>query len=72
MALVRRWVEMPRRAPGKGGQPRTWAYGYPELAALLEMTEGAVRQAVRRDQFNPADLASVVDFVVRRRPPRPG
>jgi hypothetical protein len=63
---ARRVVEM-TRPPTRGGHPRTWGYGYPELAALFGMTEGAVRQAVLRRSFVPGDLGSVLAFAVKRR-----
>lgn len=58
-------MERPRR--GKGGHRSSWAYGYPELAVLFAMSEGAVRQAVCDDRFDPLSLASVVDFAIARR-----
>mgnify|MGYP001590134455 CR=1 FL=1 len=63
---MRRWVVMGRGAPGKGGHPATWAYGYFELALLFGMTEGAVRRAVCRKQLDPGDLASVLSFATAR------
>jgi len=63
---TRHMVELPRTQRGRCGRPRTWGYGYPELAALLGMTEVAVRQAVARRAFMPGDLASVVVFARRR------
>jgi len=45
----------------QGGR-RTWSFGYPELAALLDMSEDAVRQAVTRGALNPGSLASVCSF----------
>jgi hypothetical protein len=78
MPTVRRWVEMPRGKPGKGGHPRTFAYGYPEIAALAGITEGSVRNASARragpdgrllvPELDPASLESVLRFVLRRRP----
>lgn len=50
----------------RGGHPRLWAFGYPELADLFGMSEPAVRQAVHRGQVHPIDLASVVSFALRR------
>jgi hypothetical protein len=44
-----------------------WAYGYADLALLFGMTEGAVRQAVRRGAFDPGNLESVFEHLQRRR-----
>ena len=66
MPKLRRVVEMNRGKPGTGGRPRVWAYDYRELARVFRMSEGAVRQAVRRKRFDPAHLESVLAFAARR------
>lgn len=54
--------------PGRGsGSTQLWAFGYPTLAKLLKTSEGAVRQAVHQGQFDPADLESVLQYVMKRR-----
>lgn len=56
--------------PGKSsGRTRLWAFGYPTLAALLNTTEGAVRQLVHDPDsgFDPSDLESVFRHVAKRR-----
>lgn len=55
-----------------GGQLRLWAFGYADLAALLGMKEGTVRQAVAEGRLDPGDLVQLVAFAVgcgRRRVP---
>lgn len=47
------------------GRTRLWAYGYADLAMLLGVSEGAVRQLVRRGKLDPSSLASVVAFASR-------
>lgn len=46
---------------------KLWAYGYADLALLFGMTEGAVRQAVRRGAFDPRSLESIFEHLQRRR-----
>lgn len=53
----RRVIASPR-VPRRG-RPRLWAYGYADLADLLDCSEGAVRQLVKRQRLDPRDLASV-------------
>ena len=65
-----RTVEIAEGAPSKG---RLWAFGYPDLAAFLGMSEDAVRQSVSRNQLDPARLESIYAFKVLREvqdPPR--
>lgn len=38
---------------------RSWSFGYAELAALLDMSEEAVRQVVVRGVLDPSSLASI-------------
>ena len=57
-------VEASRRLYDRRAQ--LWAFGYPELAALLETTEGAVRALVARGRINPANLADVCHEWERR------
>jgi hypothetical protein len=49
-----------------GAQPRMWAYGYADLAALFGMREGAVRAAVARGKLVPGDLRSVAGYLRSR------
>lgn len=50
MASRRRTVSLPRGARKRG---RLFAYGYPELARLLGLSEAAVRQRVARGVLDP-------------------
>lgn len=59
----RRWVTTSGRERTRS---RLWGYSYADLAVLFGMQEAAVRQAVQSKRFDPADLASVVDFANRR------
>lgn len=60
-------VILPRRPHRRGGHPKLWAFGYPELAALFGMSLPATRQAVSRERVDPADLANLVAFAARDR-----
>lgn len=64
--LRTRRQNVPPPPPRKGQAPRRWAYGYPEIAKLLDMSEDAVRKAVSRRKFNPRDLADVVRYLRER------
>lgn len=44
-----------------------WAFGYADLAVLLATTPAAVRQRVKRKDFNPADLTSVCEHWLKHR-----
>lgn len=50
-----------------GKRARLWGYGYPDLAELFGMSEGAVRQAVWDKRLNPGDLREVVRWANERR-----
>lgn len=41
-------------------------FTYAELAEGLDMTEGALRTAVSRDQVDPTSVQSIVRFAVQR------
>lgn len=61
----RRFVGVsPRVKFGRG--VKLFAYGYADLAALLGMSESAVRQAVGRKTFTPGDLRSVFEYLLTR------
>jgi hypothetical protein len=45
---------------------KRWDYGYTDLAGFLSMSEGAVRQAVYRGDFDPDDLDSLFEFKLQR------
>lgn len=64
-------VETSGRIPRKG-RPRSWAYGYADLALLFGMSETAVRKAAKRDSFDPGSLASVIEYAARRRARKAG
>lgn len=51
----------------RAGRPRLWAYGFGAIALVADRTEAAVREAARRGDFDPGDLASVLDYVARAR-----
>lgn len=46
---------------------KTFSYTYEDLAQLLNMDEGAVRVAVHRKQFDPAQLLSVFNYKEHRK-----
>ena len=66
MPSARRVVHM-RNGPRRGGQPKTWGFGYPDLAALFGMSMGAVRRAVYDGRVDPLSLASIMAFANKRR-----
>lgn len=39
-----------------------WSFGYRELAAVLDLSEDSVRQAVARGSFDPGSLSSLTSF----------
>lgn len=66
MPKTRRTVIIASRAP-HGGHTKCWAYGYEELRALLVFKSvGSVRNAVAAGAFDPSDLASIFDYLVKR------
>lgn len=57
---TRRTVETTDRKRPRGGRgPKLWAYGYSDLARLLGVSEGAIRQRVARKLFDPSDMEAV-------------
>lgn len=58
---------MARTRCSKGGNPHTYAFGIPELAAFFGMTESATRRAIRNNKFDPVNLDSIADFRDARR-----
>lgn len=44
-----------------------WAYSFADLALLFRMAEGSVRRAARKGRFDPASLASILEYAQRRR-----
>lgn len=62
MTLRKRTVET---GLGKGQRGRLWAYGYPDLSRLLEVTEGHLRNQVSRRRFDPGDLLAVARAICR-------
>lgn len=69
--ITRRSVVRTSGLIARKGRPALWAFGYPDLARLFGMREGAVREAVRSKRFDPTDLESVVAFAVKRQARRP-
>lgn len=67
---ARRTVTLPTSSRGNHWV-RLWAYGHADLAALLETSEGAVRQAVHEKRFDPSDLRSIVNYLLERKVRRP-
>ena len=57
-ALLSFWF----RAGGRGRPRSQWVYGYEQIANVAGVTVHRVRQAVSREQLNPKDLASVMEF----------
>lgn len=55
-------VQLTGRAPLGA---KLWAYGYADLAVLLDMSEEAIRQRVKRGDFDPGDLVSIWEFRLR-------
>ena len=47
---------------------RLWAYGYAEIARFLDVTEVAVRAAVRAGRLDPTSLESLYEAKLRPRP----
>lgn len=60
----RRAVVVTGRAP-KGA--RLWAFGYADLAALLGIGEGALRNQVSAGKLDPLDLESICREWARRK-----
>lgn len=56
-------IGRPDLAPPKS---KLWAYGMADLARIFGMTFAGVRAAIRRGDFDPADLLSVIDFFLHR------
>lgn len=67
MKLRRRTVSLPQGAPKRG---RLFAFGYPELAKLLGLSEAAVRKRVSRGRLDPSDLETICREWATRPPPK--
>lgn len=46
--------------------PKAFQFCYRDYAELFDMSEGAVRKAASRGCFDPSNLASVIDYWLRR------
>jgi hypothetical protein len=72
MPKTRRTVITATRAP-RGGRTKLWGYSYEDIARICGVQAATVRQAAKRlhgqpAAIDPADLGSVVRYVVRHRP----